>query len=575
MRRHDEDAGGGPSDPGAEASGVAYWAPAVVAATSLFLGVLDTSMMNVAVPAIVRDLDTTVSAMQATIAAYSMVMAALIIPGGVLRAAVDTRRLLVGTLAVYSVGTLLAGLSWSMPVLFVSWSVIEGVAAALLLPITYSIVVENYVGTDRATAFGAIGGVTAVGVAVGPILGGLLTTFASWRWGFIGEFLLVVVVVALTLRYLPSRPTEAKIEFDAGGTVLSVLAVVAIVGGSLLAGRYGWIRPLRPLSVGGTPVQPLGLSPAVWFVGLGIALLVAFVRWEFREERAGRPTLVPVTALRNRTFAVGVLTFASESLFLAGFMFTVPVFLQSALGYSAFDSGVALLPFSVATLVVAVVSTGWRAYLPQRRIVQTGLALIAVGLVLLVDRTDLGVTIPELVVPMTVVGVGLGLFTGQVVDLAMSAAPESLSDVSSGVINSLSQLGYAFGTAVAGSVLLSQFYGTVVTEVRIFAGGDPVTRAERRQLAVRLADAGETTTRAQQEAFVRGLPPDLQRELVEIVRASMVAAQRSVLVVLVVFVLGTLLVSSFLPDSRRGRDRTEAATNRDSDPPAAAKDDEA
>ena len=156
----------------------------------------------------------------------------------------------------------------------------------------------------------------------------------------------------------------------------------------------------------------------------------------------------------------------------------------------------------------------------------------------------------------------------------MSAAPESLSDVSSGVINSLSQLGYAFGTAVAGSVLLSQFYGTVVTEVRLVAGGDAVTRTERRQLAVRLADARETTTPAQQEAFVSGLTPDRQQELVEIVQTSMVTAQRSVPVVLVVFALGTLVVSSFRPDLGPGRDRFEAAADPGSDQPIAAKNDE-
>ena len=563
-----------PPETTASISGFTYWAPAIVAASSLFLGVLDTSMMNVAVPSIVQDLDTTVSAMQAAIATYSMVMAALIIPGGALRAAFDTKRLLVGTFAVYSVGTLVAGLSWNMPVLFVSWSLVEGVAAALLLPIAYSIVVENYTGSDRAKAFGAIGGVTAVGVAVGPILGGLLTTFASWRWGFIGEFLLVVVVVALAIRYLPSRPTDAAFEFDVGGTVLSVLAVVAIVGGSLLAGYYGWVRPLRPLVVEGILVQPLGLSPAIWSIALGVALLAAFAQWELRQERTGRPSLIPVSALRNRTFIAGVGTFASESLFLAGFMFTVPVFLQSALGYSAFESGLALLPFSVATLLVAVGSTGWREYLAQKRLVQGGLVVMAVGLVILVDRTGTELTIAGLVLPMTIVGVGLGLFTGQIVDLTMSAVAESFSDVSSGVVNSLSQLGYAFGTAVAGSVLLSQFYGTFVTEVRLAATGERVTGAERRRLAVRLADARETTTQAQQEAFVSGLPPALREQLLDVVQTSMVSAQRSVLFVLVVFVLVTLLVSSFLPQSRARRERTRETRTALSEQPAAAKRDE-
>ncbi|WP_254280296.1 MFS transporter [Haloarcula marina] len=565
MERPDDHASDGPSPRRDETRGFTYWAPAIIAALSLFLGVLDTSMMNVALPAIVQDLDTTVSSMQAAIAVYSMVMAALIIPGGTLRGAIDTKRLLIVTLGVYSVGTLLAGLSWSMPVLFFSWSIVEGIAAALLLPITYSIIVENYVGSDRAKAFGAIGGVTAVGVAVGPMLGGMLTTYASWRWGFLGEFLLVLLIVGLTLRYLRSQPTNEQITVDVGGTILSILAVVGIIGGSLLAGYYGWIRPLRPLVVGGTLVQPLGLSPAIWCIGLGIALLVAFVQWEFRQHRVGRPTLIPVAVLQNRTFATGVLTFGSESLFLAGFMFTVPVFLQSALGYSAFESGVALLPFSVSTLVLAVISTGWRAYVAQKRLIQLGLVLIGLGLVLLTRATGIDQTIRDLVVPMTVIGIGLGLFTGQVVDLTMSAVPERFSNVSSGVINSLSQLGYAFGTAVAGSALLSRYYGSLVAETTLLATGTAVTGEDRRELAVKLEDALEATTQAQQDAFVSGLSPDLQRELVGILQSSMVAAQRAVLVVLVLFVLVTLLASSFLPPSKPGQAKSRDAKTTQSD----------
>jgi len=523
----------------------------------MFLGVLDTSMMNVAVPSIVVDLNTTVSALQSAIAVYSMVMAALIIPGGTLRAAIDTKRLLIATLAVYSVGTLLAGFSPTFSALFLGWSLIEGVAAALLLPITYSIIVENYVEGDRAKAFGAIGGVTAVGVAVGPMVGGTLTTYGSWRWGFIGEFLVVLVIVGLTLRYLPTKPSKEAIAFDAGGTILSILGVVGIIGGSLLAGNYGWVRPLRPFVVDGTTIQPLGLSPAIWSIGLGLVFLVAFLRWELRQHRAGRPVLIPPAVLRNRTFAAGTSTFASESLFLSGFMFTVPVFLQSALGYSAFDAGVALLPFSLATLVLAVGSTGWREYFAQKRIVLVGLVLIGIGLLVLLNRLGLDLTTRAMILPMLVIGVGLGLFTGQVVDLTMSAVPSSASDVSSGVINSVSQLGYAFGTAVAGSILLSAFYGSVVDGVTRLQGSSAVSAATRQQLAVKLEDAVETTTQAQQQAFLGGLPPDVQQQVTGMIQQAMVTAQRSVLVVIVLFVLVTFLVSSFLPMRKPHREAAQ------------------
>ncbi|EMA47905.1 MFS transporter [Halococcus saccharolyticus] len=530
-------------------SGFEFWAPAVVAGTALFLGVLDMSMMNVAVPSIVQDLNTTVSAMHGAIAVYSMVMAALIIPGGALRSVVDTKRLLVITLVIYSVGTLLAGASPNMLTLFVGWSIIEGIAAALLLPITYSIIVENYAGSARTKAFGAIGGVTAVGIAIGPMIGGVLTTFATWRWGMFGEFGIVLVVLALT-RYLDSQPVDRRVAIDVGGTVLSILGVVTIVGGTLLAGRYGWVRPLRPFVVSGVRIEPLGFSPAIWSIALGVALLVLFVQWETRQARAGRSLLIPTDVLRNRTFAAGIATFAAESLFLSGFMFSMPVFLQSALGYSAFQTGLALLPFSVATLLVATISTGWRAYVAPKHIVQGGLVLMAAGLLLLVALTDLDLTLLEMVLPMAVIGIGLGLFTGQLVDLTMSAVPSSEASVASGVINSLSQLGYAFGTAVAGSFLLAGFYGNVVDGVTQFVARSPISGAERRQLIVTLEDQLDTTTQAQQEAFVNQLPPATRGQLLDVVQMAMETAQQGVLLLIVVFVLLTLVTASLLPAVR-------------------------
>ncbi|EMA52708.1 MULTISPECIES: MFS transporter [Halococcus] len=530
-------------------SGFEFWAPAIVAGTALFLGVLDMSMMNVAVPSIVQDLNTTVSAMHGAIAVYSMVMAALIIPGGALRSVVDTKRLLVIALVIYSIGTLLAGASPNMLTLFVGWSIIEGIAAALLLPITYSIIVENYADSARTKAFGAIGGVTAVGIAIGPMIGGILTTFATWRWGMFGEFGIVLVVLALT-RYLDSQPSDRRVAIDVGGTVLSILGAVTIIGGTLLAGRYGWVRPLRPVVVSGVRIEPLGFSPAIWSIAIGVALLAVFVQWEQRQARTGRPLLIPPDVLRNRTFAAGIATFAAESLFLSGFLFSMPVFLQSALGYSAFETGLALLPFSVVTLLVTTISTGWRAYVAPKHIVQGGIVLMGGGLLLLVSLTDLDLTLLEMALPMAVIGVGLGLFTGQLVDLTMSAVPSSEASVASGVINSLSQLGYAFGTAVAGSFLLAGFYGSVVDGVTRFATGSSVSGDERRQLVVALEDRLDATTQAQQEAFVNQLPPATREQLLDVVRTAMETAQRSVLLLIVMFVLLTLVAASLLPAVR-------------------------
>lgn len=166
--------------------------------------------------------------------------------------------------------------------------------------------------------------------------------------------------------------------------------------------------------------------------------------------------------------------------------------------------------FVAATLVIATVSTGWRAYVAPKHLVQIGLVLMAIGLLLLVRQTGLDQTISERVLPMLVIGVGLGLFTGQLVDLTMSAVPGSESSAASGVVNSLSQLGYAFGTAVAGSFLLAWFYGSVVDDATRLATGSSVSSEARRRLVVTLQDGVDATTPAQQQAFVGGLPSNVR-----------------------------------------------------------------
>jgi len=210
-------------------SALAYWGPAIAVSLAMFIAVIDSTLMNVAVPAIVSDLDTTVPVVQGAIAIYSLVMAALMLPGSKLPSIYGVRRLMQVTLVVYAAGTLLAAVSWSPAVLYVGWSVIEGAASAVLMPLTFTVLVVTYEGADRAKALGLLAGVNATGAAVGPILGGALTTFASWRWGFALEA--VVVVVALVfVRYVTAAPLgQERGSLDLGGTALSVVGATFAV----------------------------------------------------------------------------------------------------------------------------------------------------------------------------------------------------------------------------------------------------------------------------------------------------------------------------------------------------------
>ncbi|MGB9954840.1 MFS transporter (plasmid) [Haloferax prahovense] len=537
------------------AGGLAYWGPAVAVSLAMFIGVIDSTLMNVAIPSIVTDLDTTVTVVQGAISFYAMVMAALILPGGKLSSMYGIRRLMTATLLVYGVGTTLAALSWNVAVLYVGWSVIEGAAAAVLLPLTFTVLLVSYEGADRAKALGILAGVNAAGAAFGPLLGGAVTTFASWRWGFGVEVLIVLVALAF-VRYLPEESlSETRTKLDVGGTVLSIAGTTALVAGVLLAGRYGWISARRPFAVGGVRLDLFGASPTVWLVGFGIVVFAAFVQYERRVEREGGSPLVPVRLLSNAPFTAGIVTNAARSLVLAGFIFVVPVFLQSGAGYTAFETGVAMLPFSVATFVASIFTTGWRRFVAPKLLIQGGVVLMGLGVLALVSQTALDATVTQLAVPMALVGLGLGLVMAQLIDMTLSAVEQRDSAAASGLLNATMMLGYSFGTAIVGTYLLRRFYGGVVEGVLTAAGaGEGASASDREALAAALERAAETATKETQQAVLDGLTPAQRELLADVFDAAIVQAQRETLLLLALFVLLVLLVSTLLPNGGRGGD---------------------
>ncbi|WP_431358694.1 MFS transporter [Halovenus amylolytica] len=510
----------------------------------MFIGVIDSTLMNVAIPAIVVDLDTTVPVVQGAIAFYAMVMAALILPGGKLSSMYGIRRLMTATLIVYGIGTTLAAVSWNVAVLYVGWSLVEGAAAAVLLPLTFTVLLVSYEGADRLKALGILAGVNAAGAAFGPLLGGAVTTFASWRWGFGIEVVIVFVALAF-VRYLPGeRLSETRVKLDVGGTVLSILGTTALVGGVLLAGRYGWLLARRPFVVGGVQIDLFGMSPTVWLVGLGLVTFAAFVQYERRIEQTGRSPLVPVHLLANGSFTAGIVTNAVRSLVMAGFIFVVPVFLQSGAGYTAFETGVAMLPFSIATFVASIFTTGWRRIVSPRALVQAGIVLMGMGLLVLVSQTTIDVTIVQLAAPMTVIGFGLGLVMAQLIEMTLSAVEATDSAAASGVLNATMMLGYSFGTAIVGTYLLRQFYGGVIDGV---LGGTNVSADERNTLVEALEQAAETATQETQQNFLTQLSPEQRELLASVFETATVQAQRGTLLLLTLFVGFLLLTSTLLP----------------------------
>lgn len=449
-------------------------------------------------------------------------------------------------LLVYAGGTLVAALSWTTPVLYLGWAVIEGAAAAVLFPLTFTVLSISYGDDDRATAFGLLAAISGVGSTLGPIIGGALTTYASWRWGFTLQ-LVGVAVILVFVQYVPSHPvSDDPSSLDTGGTVLSIVGSTTLVTGFLLSGKYGWLLARQPFVVGGSQFNPAGTSPAIWLLGVGLAAFAVFVQYERRLERAGQSPLVPLHVLTNRPFLSGVVTYNVRSIVSAGFFFVFPVYLQAVLGYTAFDTGLALLPYSIASVLFAAVTTGWRKYVSPKTLIQVGIVCMGVGLVVLYEQTGPGQTIARMALPVALVGTGVGLILAQISNMTMSAVPTADAAEASGVLNVSSSIGYAMGTAVVGSFFLGQFYGSVVDAV-LRAEHVTVSTQQRTKLVVALQTAVETATEATRHRFLATLPAPQRRLLQGIFETAMFDAQRAALLLLVVFVLGLLIVSTFLP----------------------------
>jgi MFS family permease len=508
-------------------------------ASGQFLMTLDSSVMNVSIATVAKDVGTTVTGIQGAITAYTLVMASLMITGAKIGAIIGRKRAFAIGCVIYGCGSFTTSIAQSLPVLVFGWSFLEGVGASLIMPAIVALVAGNFPAERRPAAYGLVAAAGAVAVAVGPLVGGFCTTYFSWRWVFAGEVVVVLLILLLTRR-IADAPVEERPQLDVVGAVLSALGLGLLVFGVLRSGEWGWVQPKS-----GGPSWA-GLSPTIWLVLGGLFVIWIFFRWQARRESHGQEPLVRTAMLRNRQLTGGLTMFFFQFLVQAGFFFVVPLFLSVALGLSAIETGVRLLPLSVTLLAAAIGIPKLFPDVSPRLVVRAGLLSLLAGTVVLLGALDADAGAEVVFVPMLLVGLGIGALASQLGAVTVSAVPDDQSPEVGGVQNTMTNLGASLGTALAGSLLIATLTSAFLTNVQ---QSQAIPASAKEQAQVELADGIPFISDADLEAALdeAGASSEATDAALDAYADARLAGLRSALAILAVITVLALFFAQLIP----------------------------
>lgn len=536
-----------------ERSSGTKWAVVVALASAQFIMVLDSTVMNVSIQKVIDDLDSTVTRMQLAIATYTLTMAALMMVGGKVGDIIGRRRAFRIGLVLYGLGAAITALAPTMGVLILGWSVVEAIGAALMIPAVTALIAANYEGTDRALCYGVIGGMAGAAAAAGPIIGGWVSTTWSWRDVFGAEAVIVVGLLAASrvIGDLPRKGPPPRL--DAVGAVLSAVGLALAVLGVVQSTEWGWIQPKGALTVAGTEITPLGFSVVPFLILGGLALLYAFGAWERRIVARGGDPLVRLEMLRIPRLRAGLSAMAVMTLAMGGTFFVLPLYLQIVLGKDPLDTGLNVLPLSIAVFFVSLGASRLSARIAPRRIIRLGMLAILVGSALLMATVDQSLRSVAFGVAISIVGVGLGLMASQIGNVNLSSVEPSETSEVGGLQGTAQNLGTAVGTALIGSILLGSLTGAFDRQIQ----SNPDLPASVRSAVAEQAKQGiqfVPAASAEQVLRQKGLPADDAEEIGTAYEDAQISALKVALGGVAVIALAGLATTRRLPAEPLGDD---------------------
>ncbi len=482
----------------------------ILLAMAMFVLVVDTSIMNVSLSAVVKDLGTTVSDIQSAIALEALVSAAFILSSSKIGDIIGRKRAYVLGLTGYAVGALAMTLTSNVTAVFIFWAIIGGIGASLLLPAMQSLIHGNFTGAAQKKTYALVGAAAAIAAAVGPLLGGFLTTFISWRVGFLLEAVIIAVIL-LNIKLVKDVKYEGPKQIDLVGALLSVLGMGGVVLGILM-----WQEG----------AELVGLVIAVGIIGLA-----AFAKWLVKRKREGKVFLLDPGLFRSPNFRLGISQVMLQNITLGGAMIALPIFLQMSLGYNAMETGLTMAPLSLTMFATAIIAGKRGGKRRSSAVIRAGFLLSTIGFALIlpiVPRADSGFA---LVLPLMLAGVGLGLLVSQLNNYTLAPIDEEHISEAAGVNSASGSFGLSFGLAVAGGIMLATL---AYSFTNLTQSSAVIPSAEKQQIAKTLETDAQILSDSQLQQQISGQPEAVQQEVLGI---NAQARDRSLQIALLVPIL--------------------------------------
>jgi MFS family permease len=484
-------------------------------AMAMFVLVVDTSIMNVSISAVVADLGTTVSAIQSAIALEALVSAAFILIGSKIGDLFGRKRAYILGLIAYAIGALAMAFTESVTAIIVFWAIVGGLGASLLLPAMQSLIHGNFEGAAQKATYALVGAAAAIAAAVGPLIGGFITTFLSYRVAFLLEAV-VIAIVLVGSRLVRDAPYTGPRQIDIVGAVLSVFGM-----GGLVLGILAWQE-------GG---ESVGLLLAI-----GAMSLAGFAYWLVRRRREGKPTLIDPNLFTSALFRLGISGQMLQNISLGGLMITIPIYLQMVLEYNALEAGLSLAPLSLSMFATAIVAGRRSGNRRPSSIIRAGFALLLIGIVILVPivpRADAGW---YLAIPLAIAGIGLGLLVSQLNNYTLAPVVEERVSEAAGVNSAAGSFGLSFGLAFAGAIMLATLALSFTNLAQSSTVLDP---AQKQVVADTLEHNAQVMTNTDLEILLAAETPPVQAEIVRInTEARPLSLQVALLIPIVASLMG-------------------------------------